>query len=107
MKWMKLINTPDSFDMFRGTLLKFNTEYPFEKQVIMMVCEDVGNPFRLGLITITGTQAGLNMYTLLPTDATQDGLSASWLISNWNEWIHSSSNVSDVMIHAGLSAHDL
>ena len=107
MKWIKLIDMPDSFYLFRGALLKFNTEYPFEKKVIMMVCEDVGNPFRLGLITITGTQAGLNMYTLLPMEASQNGLSSGWLIHNWNEWIYPNSDINEVMIHEGLSAHDL
>lgn len=106
MRWVKLINNL-SFEIRRGTLIKFSSKKLLEKDVIMMVCEGVRDPFRLGLIPITGTQAGINMYTLFPKEATENGLEVEVLFKNWNQWIESDSDVNEVLIHEGLSAYEL
>ncbi|WEV49310.1 Imm45 family immunity protein [Acinetobacter sp. ESL0695] len=106
MNWSKLVDNPN-IRIQRGMLFKFEKKYPFKEEVIMMTCEEGFNPFGLGLISLTGAQAGDNMYTLFPNEATRNGLMSKSLIENWNEWVYPNCNINEVMIHEGLSAHEL
>lgn len=105
MKWIKLVDTENIY-LKRGTLLKFEASYPFESQVIMMVCEGHSiNTF--GLITITGFKAGINMYVQFPKEYTENGVMKDWLVNNWNYWVYPDSEVNNVLLHYPLNADDI
>ncbi|MBF7684072.1 hypothetical protein I2F27_12310 [Acinetobacter sp. B5B] len=106
MNWSKLVDNPN-IRISRGMLLKFRTKHPFKEEVIMMTCEEGLNPFGLGLIALTGTQVGNNMYTLFPKEATSEGLIAKSLIENWDKWVNSDSTINEIMIDEGLLGHEI
>lgn len=106
MNWSKLVDNPN-IRISRGMLLKFRTKHPFKEEVIMMICEEGLNRFGLGLIALTGTQVGNNMYTLFPKEATSEGLMAKSLIENWDKWVNSDSTINEIMIDEGLLGHDI
>lgn len=106
MNWSRLVDNPN-IRISRGMLLKFRKKHPFKEEVIMMTCEGSLNSFGLGLIALTGTQVGNNMYTLFPKEATSDGLIAKSLIENWDEWVGSHCTINEVMICDGLLAHEI
>lgn len=104
-KWKKLVElTANSFS--RGTLIKFPAEYPFEKEVIMMISESPDGK-GLCLITITGYKAGINCYQKFPELDIQVEIKATWLLDNWNKWVWPEGDVNDVWIHDTLQANDL
>lgn len=105
MKWVKLINDTET-SLHRGTLLKFKATYPFEDEVVMMVCEGQSiNTF--GLITITGFKAGINLYVQFPKECVNNGLSRDWLINNWNYWVYPESDINEILLCRGLRATDI
>lgn len=91
-------------------MLKFSAGYPFEDQVVMMVCGSPDHKENLaaaGLITITGSKAGINCYVTLPEEARESGLSTSWLIDNWQMWVCPEGNINDVWVRSPLNASEL
>lgn len=110
-KWTKLTEANQSL-LRRGSLLKFPASYPFESEVVMMMC---GHPdegrrlFSIALITITGYCSGINPYVVFPSEALsgETGVSKEWLISNWKKWVWPDGNVEDVWIRKELSATEL
>ena len=105
MKWSKLIDFNEQ-SLQRGYLLKFKSHYPFEDEVIMMVCE--GGCCQKGLITISGYKAGINMYVLFPEDANPDGgISTKWLITNWTKWVWPESKLEDIFVRPQLNYNEI
>ncbi|QNB09060.1 hypothetical protein G5S34_21460 [Herbaspirillum frisingense] len=92
-----------------GALIKFDASYPFEDQVVMMVCDSPARNSRLGLFTITGYKAGFNCVFNLPEEATNaDGsLTAGTLYNNWEQWIGEWSPDRAWILQEGLRADDL
>lgn len=82
MNWKKLIDISND-DISRGSLLKFNSEYPFEQQVVMMFCEVPNDLGKFGLITITGSKAGINPYFIFPDEVVDENKIKDWLVDNW------------------------
>lgn len=82
MNWKKLTDISND-DISRGSLLKFNSEYPFEQQIIMMFCEVPSDLGKFGLITITGSKAGINPYFVFPDEVVDENKIRDWLIDNW------------------------
>lgn len=80
--WKKLIDISND-DICRGGLLKFDSDYPFEKQVIMMFCEVPNELGQFGLIAITGSKAGINPYFVFPEHIVNENKIKDWLIENW------------------------
>lgn len=89
----------------RGSLLKFQASYPFEDEVIMMVCQNCQNKY--GLITITGHKSGINMFVQFPTDPTKNGLSTKWVEENFNLWVSPGTPMDSVYVRGPLSAFEI
>jgi hypothetical protein len=109
MNWIKLSENKTLF-VSRGSLTKFTSSYPFEDEVVMMVCESPHSRLSLGFITITGYKAGINCYVAFPDLARNDDatISAQWLYDNWQHWVWPEGSPDDVWIlPEGLSADDL
>lgn len=104
MKWSKLVNFNEKY-LNRGCLLKFKAHYPFEEEVIMMVCESGHS--QKGLITISGHKAGINMYVLFPEEANPNGLSTEWLITNWTKWVWPESDINFVLVRPALTYDEI
>jgi hypothetical protein len=104
MNWEKLIESKEVI-LRRGGFLKFDAGEAFEKKVVMMICEACGDPFKKGLITITGHKAGINHYVVFPQ--TDGVILRDWLIDNWNEWVWPDGDVSNVLFCSRLDASDL
>jgi Immunity protein 45 len=106
-KWIPLLLYSGD-PLIRGTLFKFPRGYPFERNVVMMLCEAGG---RLGLITITGYKAGIRPVVVFPEEALADGpgsgISPQWLVSNWKFHVWEDANLDDVLIRERLSADEL
>ncbi|WEV49311.1 Imm45 family immunity protein [Acinetobacter sp. ESL0695] len=103
--WVKLTELAGK-SFIKGTLLKFSAKYPFESEVVMMICQ---SPDKSGLclMTITGYKAGKNCYQKLPDSEVYEDVSAIWLTENWHKWIYPECNVKDVWVHRGLQVCDL
>ena len=109
MNWIRLSENRAA-SISRGSLIRFAASYPFENEVIMMVCEAPHSRSSLGLITITGYKAGINCYMVFPDSARSDEATiyAEWLYSNWQHWVWPESSPDDVFIlPEGLSTDDL
>jgi len=109
MNWIKLSEHRDA-SISRGALLRFAASYPFEDEVVMMVCESPLGSFRLGLITISGYKAGFNCYTNFPEGVRNDdgSITAGMIYDNWRDWIWPEWSPDDAWIlPEGLSADDL
>jgi hypothetical protein len=106
--WQKLTEY-DRPSISRGMLLRFPAAYPFEAEVVMMICEGPGSSSERCLRTITGRKAGINCYQVLPPDASPSGhfVATTWLIDNWNRWVWPDGNVEDVWIRMELTAAEL
>lgn len=109
MKWLKLSEVKAA-SISRGSLIKFTASYPFESEVVMMVCEAPHTRSSFGLITITGYKAGINCYVVFPDSARSDDamIPAQWLYDNWRHWVWPESSPDDVWIlPGGLNADEL
>ncbi len=109
MNWIRLSENKSTV-ISRGSLIKFTASYPFENEVIMMVCEAPHSRSSLGLITITGYKAGINCYVVFPDAARSDeaAICNQWLYDNWQHWVWPESSPDDIFIlPEGLSAGDL
>lgn len=108
MKWEKLVSY-SCLSLHRGDLLKFPASYPFEDEVVMMVCEGRGGSMSRCLITITGYKAGINCYQALPDECITENcfVDVKWLVENWNKWVWPEGDVNDVSVREGLSASEL
>jgi hypothetical protein len=107
--WLRLEASKNG-TLARGALIKFPASYPFEEEVVMMVCETSNTHSSLGLITITGYKAGINPYVAFPDLAqnVDDTVGAQWLYDNWQHWVWPEGSPDDVWIlPEGLSANDL
>jgi hypothetical protein len=108
MNWLKLVDmTSDTLQ--RGDLLKFSTNHPFEKQVIMMICELRLGERRFGLTTITGYKAAITPYVAFPNDCAPDNgaLSKAWLVENWSTWVWPNGSIYEVLYRPAIQADDL
>lgn len=111
--WKKLVGIKEE-SLFRGTLLKFPGKYPFEDEVVMMLCEYRGGGDELPfcLVTLTGHKAGINPVQAFPTECNNNNskaiaFSTDWLISNWNKWVLPDGDVNDVLVREPLKASEL
>jgi len=107
--WLKLSENKGAV-LSKGSLLKFSASYPFEDEVVMMLCDSPLRNFRLAFMTITGYKAGFNCYTNLPEGIRNDdgSITAGLIYENWNDWIWPEWSPDDAWIlPEGLSAEDL
>jgi hypothetical protein len=107
--WLRLEESK-TISLTRGALVRFPASYPFEEEVVMMVCEAPHNRSSLGLITITGYKAGINCYVAFPDSTLNESatISAQWLYDNWQHWVWPEGSPDDVWIlPEGLNADDL
>lgn len=107
--WLRLEENK-TISLTRGALVRFPASYPFEEEVVMMVCDSSLGNHTLGLITISGYHAGFNCHSSFP-DSTQNEnatISAQWLYDNWQHWVWQEGSPEDVWILPdGLSGNDL
>ena len=107
--WLRL-EERKTIMLSRGSLVRFPASYPFEEEVVMMVCEAPDTHASLGLITITGYKAGFNCYVAFPDSARNNDatVSAQWLYDNWQHWVWPEGSPDDVWIlPEGLNVNDL
>lgn len=95
----------------RGALIRFTASYPFESEVVMMVCDAPHDSKRLGLITISGYKAGINCYVAFPDEfhvLENHELRSDLLYENWQNWVWPEGSPDNAWIlPKGLSADDL
>lgn len=101
MSWKRLIDVSND-DIMRGSLLKFNSDYPFEQEVVMMFCEVPSGLGKFGLITITGNKAGINPYFIFPDDIVNENKIKDWLVYNWYDF-SLNHDVEKAMLRTNLS----
>ncbi len=109
MKWLKLSEHKEA-PVHRGSLVRFSASHPFEKEVVMMVCDSHIERNRLGLITISGNKAGFNCFATFPEHVRNaDGsITAGMIYNNWATWIDPEWSPDSVWISSqGLNADDL
>ena len=103
MKCIKLKDFEEPY-ITKGSILRFYTMgFQVEKNVDFMVFYPSESNCGLGLITITGFNAG-DILVKLPAESihsNQYTLSTEWLIKNWNKWICEKCNVNNVYIIEG------
>ncbi|WP_433692349.1 Imm45 family immunity protein [Herbaspirillum seropedicae] len=87
-EWLKLTEHKD-ITLRSGSLIKFTAAYPFEEQVVMMICDSPSGDLRLGLITLSGNKAGYNCFTLFPKAALNEdrSITARRIYDNWASWM--------------------
>lgn len=108
-RWLKLSENK-KVHLSKGALIRFAATYPFESEVVMMVCESPLGESRLGLITISGYKAGFNCYTNFPAGITDENgaIIAGLVYDNWDHWIWPEWSPDCAWISPeGLSADDL
>ena len=92
----------------RGTIFKFSAGHPFERSVVMMLCETNGS---LGLIAITGYKAGIRPTVVFPQEAFPEGpgsgIDPQWLVANWNTRVWEDADLDAVFVREPLTADDL
>lgn len=107
----KILAEHEDVALQRGWLLKFKTQEPFEEEVIMMVCGVPSEGRRMsaaGLLTITGYSAGVNTYVEFPSEVScMPGISAKWLIVNWNKWVCPLGSANEVLFREELLASEI
>lgn len=108
--WLRLSENK-TIMLSRGALIRFTASYPFENEVVMMVCDARHDSKRLGLITISGYKAGFNCYVAFPDEGQvleNHELCSNFLYENWQYWVWPEGSPGDVWIlPEGLSADDL
>lgn len=99
MNWLQL-SLNKELRLSRGSLLRFRASYPFEDEVIMMICEAPDTRSSLGLMTISGYKAGINCYVVFPDMARRDDatISAHWLCENWCQWVWPEGSLDEVWV---------
>jgi len=109
MNWLKM-DEHKEVHLFRGSLIRFSASYPFEDEVVMIMCDSANGGLRLGLIPISGKEAGYNGFTMFPEQALNDdgSITAGMIYENWATWISPEWSPDRAWIlHDGLSAGDL
>jgi hypothetical protein len=107
MSWEALVSS-SIVEVERGYMLKFPATYPFENEVVMMVCEEPDSAgMGRSLMTITGYKAGINCYVTFPRELMKNGLSRRWLIDNWSNWVVPDGNVETVYVRQNLRSTDV
>jgi len=99
--WKSLVLLKDEMSLCRGAWLRFPATYPFEAEIIWMICENrLDINFPINFITISGDKAAINPVQCLPREClhSEGGLSISWLKLNWKKWVYSECNVDDVLV---------
>jgi len=100
MKWYKLVDYTDEF-IGRGEVLRMRSKYPYEDIVDFMVFDPIEKGYGMGLIVSSGHKAGL-ISVLLPLESlgsvSRGAIETKWLIENWNKWVFSDCDVSQVCI---------
>lgn len=98
-------------EIYRGSYFLFNTKYPFEDRVIMMLCQNkIDEEYPSFLITITGNKAGIFPYCVLPKEClNKDTISVNtnWLINNWNKWVNEETALTSLYIKSNLDISEI
>ena len=105
MTWKKLLDISND-DISRGSLIKFNGEYPFEQQVVMMFCAMPSDLGKFGLITITGSKSGINPYFVFPNEIVDKNKIKDWLVDNWHSF-SLNNNIESVLVRGRLNYTEL
>ncbi len=85
-------------ELWRGTILRFKGQYPFEEIVDFMLICYPSCESGFALTCISGYCAG-NLELCLPEEAVNDfnsSISTQWVIDNWNKWIYDGCTINDV-----------
>lgn len=109
INWAKLSENKE-IALSRGSLVRFSASYPFEDEVVMMLCNSARRERAIGLITISGYKAGFNCYTTFPEQVRNaDGsITAGLIYDNWATWIWPDwSPDSAWILQGGLRVEDL
>lgn len=96
---MKLIDYKED-NLWRGTILRFKGQWPFEEIVDFMLVEIPDAESGFAVICISGYCAG-SLERYLPKEAKSTNarsISRRWLVKNWNEWVYPDCSVNDVHI---------
>jgi len=96
---IKLIDYKED-NLWRGTILRFKGQYPFEEIVDFMLVDTPSVESSFALICISGYHAG-STECHLPKDAKSmnaHSISRKWLIENWNKWVYPDCSINDVFI---------
>ena len=89
---MPLLVELDDQRLFAGDILRLSDNYdtgPATGPVDLLVYDPRDDGYGLGLITASGYKAGL-VFCIFPKESDHAGgigLSAKWLIANWDIWI--------------------
>ncbi len=99
-KFTKLVDYEKPY-ITKGSVLRFYTKgFQVEKTIDFMVYYIAENNHSLGLITISGYNAGdiLVKFPLESAYTNQFTLSKKWLIENWNKWVCEECDISQTFI---------
>ena len=83
----------------RGSVFRFPGSWPYEKFVDLLVVDMPDKNFAHSLVISTGHKAGLTLIRL-PIEARSEagtvGISKSWVLHNWKEWIYPDCSINEV-----------
>ncbi|MFF7707585.1 Imm45 family immunity protein [Pseudomonas sp. NPDC007930] len=104
MKRIRLQEFPEDV-IPRGSLLRVQGAYPYEKSVDFMLFDSNDQESPTGLMVTTGYKAGLTL-VLLPKEAAPfpGALSKAWLVKNWDFWVYPECQLSNVLLIFGYDA---
>ena len=103
MVWRKL--TSCEALIHRGSILRTQAQSPFEHWVDFMLMDDWQSPSSFSLWICSGTKAGLPLVRI-PKEATDqraDAVQSTWLIENWQAWVHADSNPDQVYVRSSYA----
>lgn len=107
MSWQLLIESRLEV-LDRGSVLKFPAGYPFENEVVLMVCEEPESAgLGRALMAITGYKAGINCHVIFPRELMISGLKRNWLVQNWINWVYPEGDVRKVLVKRSLEVKDI
>ncbi len=108
MNWLKIYEHK-GIRLVRGSLLKFSTSAASGNEVIMLVCDSPSGSSQLGLIPVTGDNAGHNYFTLFPEDVVERrAITVGVIYDNWPTYIGAGWDADSAWIsREGFSSEDL
>jgi len=99
--WKSLTSMADHEVIPRGSIIKCNAEYPFEKEIVLLICENrLDAEMPLNLVVLTGHKAAINPLQNLPIEClnSNGALTVGWLKNNWGTWVQINGNIKSVYI---------
>ncbi|WP_080579402.1 Imm45 family immunity protein [Pseudomonas asplenii] len=73
----------------RGSILRLPACWPYEDLVEFMVVDFPDGNYGHSIVVSSGNKSGLVVVQLpLESRSVEHGISVSWLIKNWGEWVY-------------------